>query len=311
MKAIAVTGASGFIGSYVVEFLRRSGYSVTGVTRARHYKGSHGVVECNYLDVNRLTSVLSGHETVVHIAGLAHLSYVAARNSEHAFRTANVDSARSVGGAARKAGVSRIILVSSAGVMGRSSPPGGFNDQDTPHPYDPYTKSKYLAELKLQELETPGFGAIILRPPMVYGKGAPGNFQRLSRWIARGWPIPVGVCPPRRSVIGISNLCEAIAAAVKAPKPAGGAMLVADPPSLLVSEFIEEMGASMGRPARVIAVSPAILRLAARALGRSQDVQRMNEAFELAGTAARDVLGWVPRFSTRDELRKAFGAESP
>lgn len=311
MKPIAVTGASGFIGSRVVEFLRRSGYFVTGVTRARQHEGSHGVVECDYLDVDRLTDLLSGHEAVVHVAGLAHLSHAASRDSDSAFYAANVEPTLRVGNAARSAGLSRIILLSSAGIMGRSSPSEGFTDQDIPQPYDPYTKSKYLAELKLRELETPGFGAIILRPPMVYGKGAPGNFQRLSRWIARGWPIPVGACPPRRSVIGITNLCGAIAAAVTVPKSVSGAMLVADSSSLPISEFIREMGASMGRPARVIAVPPAILRLAAGALGRSQDVRRMNEAFELAGTAARDVLGWVPRFSTRDELRMAFGAESP
>ena len=87
-------------------------------------------------------------------------------------------------------------------------------------------------------------------------------------------------------------------------------MLVADADPLPVSQFLREVGAAMDRRVRLVAVPSAVLQLAAGLLGRKADLKRLNGLFEISGMRASQELGWLPRYSTRDELRVAVRAES-
>ena len=226
--------------------------------------------------------------------------------SARQYYIANVDTPVCVARAAKAAGAERMILLSSAGVMGPESPPGGFFDDNVAAPYDDYTTSKYLAELSVQDLSSAHFSVFVLRPPMVYGRGAPGSFDRIVKWILRGWPLPLASKSGRRSVIGIGNLCDAIVSATLAAGISPGPMLVADPEPLQVSEFLHETGAALNRRVRFIPVPPTLLELATICLFRSRDLQRLSAPFELSGTRAATFLGWTPQYSTQQELRRAL-----
>ena len=310
MRPVAVIGASGFIGNSVLEHLRNAEISAKGFTRGGRGIAAPGTLRCDYLDVASMQAALAGCGAVVHIAGLAHVNQRRGVATAQEYQIANVDAALSVARAAIAAGANRLVLLSSAGVMGAESPPGGFRDSHAAAPFDDYTRSKHLAELRVQDLAAPGFSVVVLRPPMVYGRGAPGSFDRIVKWILRGWPLPLAAASARRSVIGIGNLCDVIAAAATVAEQAHGAMLVADAEPLPVSDFLREVGSAMNRRVRMVSIPPTMLKLVASALGRSQDLQRLNGAFEISGTQAATALGWVPRHSTGDELCRALGGST-
>lgn len=305
-QSVAVTGATGFIGRNVLDYLRSRGVRVIGITRLGAQLPDSSLVSCDYWNVARLTTVLRDSAVVVHAAGLAHAMTRGATPSEAELQRANVESAVCVARAAREAGLKRVVLVSSAGVMGPMSPPGGFRDDDAPCPYDAYTRSKYAAELGTRELATSGFGVVVLRPPMVYGRGAPGNFQRIVKWVLKGWPIPVGAASAKRSVIGVRNLREAVATAVLSPNCGDTVALVADHPAMHTIAYIQKIGEIIGRPARCVTIPSRLIAAGAMLVGRSRDAQRLLGSFEIADTPTEGVWGWRPRYSTEEELRFAL-----
>ena len=214
MNAVAVTGASGFIGREFVRSTRALARTVVPLGRA---------------DLGTdLESRLRGCESVVHLAARAHVLDSGAAADAAGFERSNVDLTRQVANAALAAGVRRLVFVSSAGVLGRASPPDGFSDYSPVAPHDAYTRSKLAAEDMLQREFARALEVVIVRPPLVYGPHAPGNFARLLGLVRRGWPLPFGALHAPRSMVGLRNLCDVLRVATAHPQAPGLRMLVAD-----------------------------------------------------------------------------------
>jgi nucleoside-diphosphate-sugar epimerase len=291
---LAVTGAGGFIGRELVRSMRATEFAVVPLGRAELVASP----EC----------WMAGCDAIVHLAARAHVLQAAAAADSDAFEQSNVELTRRVAEAACSAGVGRLVFVSSAGVLGRRSPPGGFDDNSRPAPHDAYTRSKLVAEEMLLEEFRHRIEVVIVRPPLVYGPDAPGNFGRLVRLVRRGWPLPFGALDAPRSMIGLRNLCDALRRAATAPQAGGLRMLVADRESPSVARLIAEMAAALGRRARLLPVPAAVLRLALGAMGRRQDFERLATPFLLRPTLAPQRLGWHAPHRFEDELRWAITA---
>lgn len=289
---LAITGAGGFIGREFVSSTRSSGLDVVPLGRAE--------VEAS------LEHRIAGCDAVVHLAARAHVLESAAAADTDAFERSNVELTRAVAGAACRAGVARFVFVSSAGVLGRRSPPGGFDDHNFPAPHDAYTRSKLAAEEMLLEEFGNRIEIVIVRPPLVYGPDAPGNFGRLLRLVRRGWPLPFGALDAPRSMIGLRNLCDALRRAATAPGASGLRLLVADRESPSVAGLVAEMAAALGRRSRVWPVPVSVLDLAFSVAGRRQDFERLAAPFLLRPFLAPDRLGWHAPYRFADELRWAI-----
>lgn len=146
MTRIAVTGASGFIGRHAVSAFADAGLEVRGLTRT---STSADLMSLNYLDADAAMRALDGIEVVVHIAGLAHISSKSLADPLATFRAGNTRTAEQMAQASVRAGARKFILLSSAGVLGQQSPPGGFNDASPAMPFDAYTVSKFEAEQRV------------------------------------------------------------------------------------------------------------------------------------------------------------------
>jgi nucleoside-diphosphate-sugar epimerase len=310
LGVVAVTGASGFIGRQLAAHFVGAGFEVRALSRMGRASGS-ACLGVDYTSVDSLIKALQGVDTVIHAAGLAHVEASQLADADQAYREANVAPALNVARACIGSGVRHMVLLSSAGVMGKKSPKGGFEDSMTPAPYDAYSRSKLEADLKVAELAgIASLSLTLIRPPMVYGPGAPGSFRRLRRWISRDWPVPLGAVSARRSFIGARNLCSVVAAAAKVRLPGSVSLLVADSAPMTAADFSRTIAESMHRRARIIAAPPWLLRLALSALGRSEEYRRIGNAFELVPSRARALLDWVPPYSTLEELRWTVAAES-
>lgn len=299
MTVIAVSGASGFVGRHLCPELTARGNQVMEIDRAD-------------LSADSLHRKLEGVDCMIHLAARAHVLNERSSDPRAEFWRANVNLTQSAARAAMRAGVQRFIFLSSAGVLGAGSPPRGFDDDSIPCPHDDYTHSKLEAERWLiTELNT-GMQLVILRPPLIYGPGARGNFKRLLRLALKGWWLPIGSFRAQRSMIGVRNMANLIAAAAAHARPPPITLLAADQETISVADLYRAMAEQFGSRPWLAPVPPAIIKCAMQVAGRRSDVLRLTAPFVLHPVNAQSQLGWTPPHRLHDELRwtilSEFGA---
>lgn len=256
------------------------------------------------------SEALDGVEGIVHLAGHAHTAEPRSEEERAAIRAVNVEGTRKLARAAAQAGVRRFVFVSSATVHG----PGPFKHaigEDAPlRPATTYAVTKAEAETVLwQVARGSGMEVCILRPPLVYGAGAAGNFARLMTWARQGWPMPSGVRACKRSMIARTNLADAVAAGLTHPAAAGQTFLVADAEPLSAGDLYAMIREAMGEKARFVPCPAPLLALGLRAVGRGDDAQRLLGAFLLDTSAIRERLGWQPPVTARQEIAAALAEQ--
>ena len=149
----------------------------------------------------------SEYDVVFHVAGIAHVSSNSKR--EDLYYRVNRDLAVETAIKAKAEGVKQFIFMSSIIVYGDSSGNKRVITRETvPTPSNFYGNSKLQAEQGITPLESDGFKVVILRPPMIYGKGSKGNYPRLAK-LAQKLPVFPDIYN-ERSMLHIDNLCEFI-----------------------------------------------------------------------------------------------------
>ena len=145
---------------------------------------------------------------------------------------------------------------------------------------------------------------VILRPPLIYGPGAKGNFARLLRLALKGWPLPIGSFCAKRSMIGIRNMVNLIGVVATAQRVARVTLLAADREAISVSALFRQVAAHAGHSPWLAPLSPALINWLLVATGRENDIARLNDPFELRPSIAHTHFGWTPPYSLQDELRR-------
>jgi nucleoside-diphosphate-sugar epimerase len=257
------------------------------------------------------SEALAGVEAIVHLAGLAHLPDETAAASAATFARVNAEGTRRLADAAVRAGVRRLLLVSSALVHGQPSPGRPFTEADAPAPATPYARSKLRSEEELREAARgSALPWVILRPPMVYGPGARGNFARLARLVRAGAPLPLGAATAPRSFIGIDNLADALARCLSHPRAANQVFLIADAESTSTVGLVHLIAAALGRRVWTPGVPAAVLQGALRLAGRERDFHRLFDPLELDIARIRAELGWTPPVPLAEGIRRAVAGTS-
>lgn len=303
---VAVTGAGGFVGRALSARLRAQGVEVLPIVRSP--AGLPGERRVADLDGDTdWRGLLAGTEAIVHLAARVHLTRDKAVDPLAEYRRVNLDGTLRLAREAAEAGVRRFVFMSSIKVNGEATEPDRpFRRADRPAPTDAYGISKYEAELGLREIGARlGMETVIIRPPLVYGPGAGGNFRTMIDWLGGGIPLPLGsVTANRRSLVGIDNLVDLTALCLDHPAAADKLYLVSDGEDVSTRRLLELIAAAMGRRARLVPVPPALLAGAARAIGKAGAADRLLGNLQVDMEETRRELGWAPPVSLREGLAR-------
>lgn len=200
-KRILITGVNSFIGNSFYDWLNQ-------------WKNEYEVDFISLKDEEWQETSFSKYDVIVHVAGIAHISSDAKLKDEYFL--VNRDLAIDVAKKSKTDGVKQFIFLSSINVYGGTNAVDSMrviNRETIPTPANYYGESKLQAEEGITMLSSESFKIVILRPPMIYGKNAKGNYPILSKYARLFSFVPD--LHNQRSMLYISNLCEFIRLIIK------------------------------------------------------------------------------------------------
>lgn len=305
MTTVLVTGANGFVGSTLCRVFSAQGLRVRAALRAPHPRAdaADAAVVGNIGPLTDWDAALAGVNTVVHLAARTHMLNDA-ENSDAYFETNTAGTLR-LADAAVRAGVRRLVFLSSIKVNGEHTGAQPFRPDDVPAPRDPYGESKRLAEQGLHGIAAKSsLELAIVRTPLVYGPGVRANFLRLMGLVRRGVPLPFGAVRNERSLVGVWNLCDVLLRLTTVATLPAHTFLVSDNRDLSTPELIRLLATAMGRRARLVNVPRALLQAVGQLTGRGPEIARLCDSLRVDVTRTRRLLAWEPPISVEEGLAR-------
>lgn len=316
-QTIGVTGANGFIGKHLCKTLAKAGFKVIPIVRKLSEDHDAFFEHCDdqrftgdiSVDVN-WDPLLQDVDVVIHAAGLI-VSPDNRADADSLYNKVNVEATYLLAKAAADSGVSRFILMSSAGVYGFYDRAIAAIEEQKCAPLDPYTTSKLAAEDKLQLsglFET--MQLVILRPPMVFGPHSPGNLQKLARLVLKPVAVPLGAIDGRRNLLSIWSLCEAITLLLQDTGDATGVWNIAEPDQVSVPEVMQALARGLyGEPVILPTVPASLLKLMATLLGKREMFEKLDNPVLIDGAKFSQRFHWqatIPTLQGIEQAAKTF-----
>ncbi len=269
---------------------------------------NYPVVEVGDLEANTDWSLaLIGVSSVVHAAARVHVMKDQSADPLAEFRRVNVAGTLNLAQQAAAVGVKRFVFISSIKVNGELTQIGQpFTEKDRAAPVDAYGISKYEAEVGLRRVaEETGMEVVIIRPVLVYGPGAKGNFLSMLHWLHKGIPLPFGAITNARSLVSLDNLVDLIITCLHHPAAANQTFLVSDGEDISTTQLLQYTASAMGVSSRLMPVPALMIQVAAKLLGKGEVAQRLCGNLQVNISKARQLLGWVPPISVKEGLQRA------
>lgn len=317
---ILVTGANGFVGKVLCESALALGIDVIAVCRKpiQHNffnvkTGSNFELLTN-IDLSKefnLGNKLSDVDVVIHTASIVH-SELDTKNSidydNSVYKSVNVNGTFRLANISLISGVKRFIYISSVKVYGDfSNKDLIFTSETQPNPTDFYSLSKYHAENEIKKLcLNSKMDYVIIRPPLVYGKGARGNFNKIIKLIKCNLPLPLGSINNLRSFISIDNFVDVILHCTVDNQVSQQILLVSDGDDISTSEFIRRIAFAMNKKIFLFKVPISILSLVIKIFMNSNISTRLFSHLQVDTTKTRKLLNWSPPFTMEQSLKNTF-----
>jgi nucleoside-diphosphate-sugar epimerase len=303
MKTILLTGANGFVGSAIYDALASSTlYNVIPVVRKGSIIDIDGVKFVDDFDANSdWRGLLEGIDIVIHTAGKAGDGTAGSLES---YRAVNTAATLNLAQQAAMAGVDRFVFISSLKVNGETT---AMNDPITEHtpaePVGAYAVSKHEAEIGLNHIAAnSSLDVVTIRPPMVYGQNAKGNFSALIALIKRRYPLPFGMIHNLRSFVSIDNLTDFILTALEHPSAPKGVLFVSDGEDVSTTDLMCRLADAIKSPLCLFPVPVPVMLLIAAAFGKKNVMRSLTGSFQVDITGTCERLNWKPAISMEKGL---------
>jgi len=316
---ILVTGATGFIGCALIEYFSNiSDCDVVGMVRSKRDVSTCTDVEFRLRNIgfsNKIDINLSDIDVIIHTAGRAHIMNDSSSNLLEAFRRVNTTGTLDLAKLAVDSGVKRFVFLSSIKVNGEMTKLGHpFTPDDVHVSDDPYGLSKYEAEQGLLALaQETGMEVVIIRPPLVYGRGVKANFASMMKWMDKPVLLPFGAIHNQRSLVALDNLVNFIGLCAdreKSPQAANQVFLISDGEDVSTTQLLRKVGQTLnlqspsGIKAWLVPVPVSIMTFFAKLLGKRNMANRLFGSLQVDSSKARDLLGWKPVITMDQQLAK-------
>lgn len=306
---VLVTGGSGFLGRNLLERMYLCGIPArASVRRPVESGGRWETVLVGHCDGSTdWSAALQGIDAVVHCAARVHVLREASASPAAEFRRTNLDGTRNLAEQAARAGVRRFVFVSTIGVNGSATTDHAFRADDEPDPNGDYARSKYEAERALLALSRESsLEVAIVRPPLIYGHNAPGNFEQLARWVRRSVPLPLASVSNRRSFAAIENVTDLLVKCTVHPRAVNQVFLVSDGTDISTAEFIQAMARAAHVPCRLMPIPLALMSLLAGLAGRREQLEKLTASLQLDISKTREQLDWRPPVALDQAMANAM-----
>ncbi|MCK5195191.1 MAG: SDR family oxidoreductase [Desulfobulbaceae bacterium] len=305
-----VTGANGFVGSALCCRLQEKKWPVKALMRS-----SRGISNNNiFFDAasigdigneSELKGILKGIHTVIHLAARVHVMKETVSDSLREFRKVNVEVTTELANASAKEGIKRFIYLSTIKVNGDKTFDKPFSADDQADPTDPYAISKWEAEQRLHEIgRNTGMEIVVVRPPLVYGRGVKGNFLRLLEMVNKGAVFPLANVKNKRSMISIDNLVDFLMCCMAHPAAVNETFFVSDDDDLSTPQLIGLLAKHLDKSVRLMPFPLWALKGCATLLGKKNIVERLCGSLQIDITKAKKLLDWQPSVSVDEGLMK-------
>ena len=293
----ALTGATGFIGQYLLQELPKRGYRIRVLLR-RPGMLPVGCASAVIGDLSRphnMAEALAEVDAVIHSAGLAPSM---SGMPDDDYRLFNSEATIAFARAAQRARVKRFVFLSSLRAQAGPTADSVLTEDREPAPTDAYGRSKLEAERGLAETD---LDWVALRLALVYGPGVQGNMARLMQLARSPYPLPLAGLKTKHSLLALDNLVEAIDKVLVAPSELRRPFIVADPKPLTIGAMVAAMRQGLGRKPSLFYVPRSVLAAALRAGGRTETYQPLFGSL-VADASALGRLNWVPPVATPNGL---------
>ena len=290
-NSIYFTGASGFIGSNLIEFFNDE-YSI--------------------INYQKDSPILISQITVIHLAGKAHDLKISSNPDE--YYLVNTELTEKVFNAFLASEAKVFITLSSVKAVA-DEVPGKLTEEYNPNPITHYGKSKLLAEQYILSKEIPkGKRVYILRPCMIHGPGNKGNLNLLYKLVSKGIPWPLGVFENKRSFCSIGNLMFIIKELIEREDIASGVYNISDDEALSTNDVISFLAESQNKKPNIWKVYKGLIQSLAK-LGdvlrlplTTERLQKLTESYVVSNHKIKSAIRKDIPVSAKDGLLKTFNS---
>jgi len=245
MLNVLVTGATGFVGQHLIEYLKLDGYNIKAISR-KLIPGVDTVI-CDFLKDAIPENAFQGIDVVFHLAGYTH-DLKNASGVKQTYQKMNVDVTDELLSLSVKYSVKKFIFVSS--VKAGGSPIRGkcAAEEDQSDPVGMYGETKREAELKVLEIgRKSDMHVSILRPALIYGPNVKGNLQLMMQGIKKGWFPPLPDVGNKRSMIHVDDIVQALLLLVNSQQANGEIFIATDGRTYSSRNIYETMCRVLGK----------------------------------------------------------------
>ncbi len=304
---ILITGASGFVGAALLDILQEKYDDLVLLGRSNNVS-QFKFYQAEIDSKSDYTEALKHVDVVIHVAARAHVLNEDSAKANDLYQEINTRGTLNLAKQSIASGVKRFIFISSVKVNGEQTQLGKpFSSMDIPSPEDAYGQSKADAEKGLLEISAVSdLEVVIIRPPLVYGRGVKANFASMMQLATKNLPLPFGSIKNKRSMVGIDNLVDLIIACIDHPNAANQIFLVSDDHDVSTSELMRELTIAAGKKPRLIPVPMKIIKFMATLLGKKSIADRLCGSLQVDITHTKEMLGWVPPVSFKEGIARCF-----
>ncbi|TQP52302.1 NAD-dependent epimerase/dehydratase family protein [Vibrio cholerae] len=293
---IMLTGATGFVGNELTK-LRNDFLCVVRFAEKHALKNIYTVPSID--SYTEWSDCFHGVDSVIHLAGLAHNKSF----SEAEYRCVNTNGTLRLAKKAAEAGVRRFVFVSSIGVNGTSTVGAPFTPHSKENPHNLYAQSKYHAELGLKKIsEDTGLEVVIVRPTLVYGANAPGNFGLLTNLVSKFSILPFGLAHNRRDFIAVQNLVDLLISCATHPAAAGHTFLASDGETVSTKHFTNAIAEGLGKKVIQLPIPVSFMRFVGKLVGKSTMIEQLYDDLEVDSSNIKEVLDWTPPLTMKQAM---------